>query len=71
MISDEKYVHVLDKLIPVEDGRARYDAVKKIGFVDSKSDYGVKTPEIETAIFRIQYLEFIRYNIDRIEFELL
>jgi len=64
-MTDERYVRILNKLLPIENGDERYAAVRRSGFNRFNDDFD------NVHMFRIAYLEHIRYNLTKIEFFLL
>jgi len=66
----EKYQRAIKKLLPnFERGNERFDIVRAAGFVPPQHKY--VTEYSATHEFHVAYLEFIRYNVARIEFEIL
>jgi len=65
-MTDEKYIRVLNRLMPIKNGNDRYRAARKAGFIPPTN-----TRNKPVNYFRITYLEFIRNNITKIEFFLL
>ena len=72
MMSPERYKRALDKVFPLTDGirgNDRFYASGKAGFDFTK--YESHSPEINDLIFYTRYLEFVRYNTDKIAFYIL
>ena len=72
MMTVKRYKRALNKLFPLPDdirGNDRFYASGKAGFDFTKYEH--HSPEINDIIFYTRYLEFVRYNVDRISFELL
>lgn len=76
MMSLTRYKRALNKLLPVggEKGHTiRFRAARKTGF----KPYNVMnmcdghTNEIKNNMFKVAYLEFVRYNADKIAFQML
>ena len=71
-----KYKRALNKLLPVggKNGhQIRFRAAKKTGFKphDVMRMCSGHTNEIRNNMYKVAYLEYIRYNADRIAFRFL
>lgn len=72
-----KYRRTLNRLLPIkgdeEFGRTRFSVAKKCGYDPYHVMKSLKCydDEIKSNIYRTMYLEFIRYNKDKILFYML
>ena len=71
-MTDKKYTRILRKLCPVVSENNNYLIVWRLMNLNSPETLSVNGVNANRSTYlRIQFLEFIRYNIERIEFELL